>query len=207
MIDKLFPGRDFKALLFDFDGTVADTMEVHRVAWNEALSVYGLALTLEQHHGWAGRPTRQIVELLGQLHGRELSYDDISRRKETHYMGALGGIKAIVPVLDIVRAFHGKIPMAIVTGSRRKVVTSTMRQLELEAYFDVLVCAEDYVHGKPAPDCFLMAANLLKVPPAECLVFEDAVLGIQAAHAAGMDCLRVQTHPELGHELILATPE
>ena len=64
------------------------------------------------------------------------------------------------------------------------------------------MCAEDYVNGKPAPDCFLMAARRLNVDPAECLVLEDAVLGIQAARAAGMSCLRVNEHAEFGHEVV-----
>ncbi|MES2964098.1 MAG: HAD family phosphatase [Bdellovibrionota bacterium] len=201
MIETFFPGRDFKAFLFDFDGTVADTMPVHRDAWNHALGFFDLTLTLEQHLGWAGRPTREIVSLLGELHGRELPVDEIMKHKEVYYSQAAREVKGIVPVVDVVRAAHGKIPMAIVSGSRRKPVETTLRQLAMSHYFDVLVCAEDYIHGKPAPDCFLQAAAALKADPVDCLVFEDGVLGIQAAHAAGMECLRVDTHPTLGHKL------
>lgn len=197
MIKKFFPDKDFAAFLFDFDGTVADTMPAHFAAWNKALGVYGLGLTIEQHHGWAGRPTREIVNLLSDLHKITLSPDDVARAKELHYGGSIPAVKEIVPVVDIIRASFGKIPMGIVSGSRRKQVETTLRHLELETFFDVLICAEDYVHGKPAPDGFLKAAALLHVPPEKCLVFEDANLGIQAAHAAGMDCLRVDTNHDL----------
>lgn len=205
MVKTFFPDRDFKAFLFDFDGTVVDTMPPHFQAWNKALALYELTLSREQHLGWAGRPTREIVRLLGELHGKELSYDDISRAKEEHYLNALGSVREIIPVMEIIRASHGKIPMGIVSGSRRKMVEATMKQLGLEKYFGVLVCAEDYVNGKPAPDGFLKAAALLHAAPEECLVFEDAVLGIQAAHNAGMPCLRVSER-DGAHALDLAMP-
>lgn len=206
MLKKFFPERDFAAFLFDFDGTIADTMSVHRDAWNKALGVYGLSLTLEQHLGWAGTPTRGIVKLLNELHGVELPVDEILKNKEVHYYGSLSGVKEIIPVVDIIRASHGKIPMAVVSGSRRKPVETTLAHLQLTKYFDVLVCAEDYANGKPAPDCFLRAASLLKTKAEDCLVFEDAILGIKAAHAAGMQCLRVEEHHELGHDLSLSVP-
>ncbi len=202
MIKNFFPDREFKAFLFDFDGTVADTMPVHLAAWNHALAFYGLTLTLDQHHGWAGRPTREIVKLLSDAHKIQLPVDEILKNKETHYMQSLPAVKAIVPVFDIIQASYGKIPMAIVSGSRRKPVETTLRQIGLTKYFDHLVCAEDYVHGKPAPDCFLQAAAFYKVEPKDCLVFEDAILGIRAAEAAGMEVLRVHVASNDSHTLI-----
>ena len=201
MIEKLFPDRRFAALLFDFDGTVADTMGVHFDAWNQALKVYGKQLTLEQHHGWAGRPTREIVRLLSAHHGIEISEELILKEKEVAYFSSFANIKEIVPIMDIVRAYFGKLPMAIVSGSRHAPVEKTLGQLGLTKYFSPLICAEDYVKGKPAPDCFLMAAQKLNVAPADCLVFEDGELGIQSAHSAGMACVRVSEHPTLGHHL------
>lgn len=204
MIKTFFPDRDFAAFLFDFDGTIADTMPVHRVAWNQALGVYGLSLTLEQHLGWAGTPTRGIVKLLNELHNVNLPVDEILKNKEVHYNSSLSGIKEIVPVVEIIKANYKKIPMAVVSGSRRRPVETTLAHLNLTHYFDLLVCAEDYTKGKPAPDCFLKAAQDLNVKPEDCLVFEDAELGIAAAHAAGMQCLRVSEHAELGHDLALS---
>ncbi|RYZ65786.1 MAG: HAD family phosphatase [Proteobacteria bacterium] len=202
MPKKFFPDRDFKAFLFDFDGTVADTMPVHFAAWNHALSFYKLNLTLEQHRGWAGRPTREIVDLLSDVHKVALPAEEILKNKEIYYLKSGADVKAIVPVMEIIKAAHGKIPMAIVSGSRRKPVQSTLDQLGISHFFKLLVCAEDYVNGKPAPDCFLQAAAALGADPKDCLVFEDGVLGIQAAHAAGMECLRVgETDP---HELSIS---
>lgn len=201
MLKPFFPDRDFAAFLFDFDGTVADTMPAHLDAWNHALGFYDLTLTKEQHLGWAGRPTREIVRLLSELHGVDLSLDDIMKNKEVHYSKALPQVKVIVPVFDIIKAAHNKIPMAVVSGSRHKPVETTLDLLNMRHYFDLLICAEDYVHGKPAPDCFLKAAEILKVKPEDCLVFEDGLLGIQAARSAGMECLRIEPHPEDGHRI------
>jgi HAD superfamily hydrolase (TIGR01509 family) len=199
MLERYFPKQTFKAFLFDFDGTIADTMPAHLEAWNQALKIYNLTLTREQHLEWAGRPTRQIVELLNQKHGTKIEPDIFVKAKETDYLASISQVRAINSVVDIIKHYHGKIPMAVVSGSRHKPVEMTLAQLQLAHYFDVLVCAEDYVRGKPDPDCFLLAAEKLKVKPAECLVFEDASLGIESAKRAGMACIRVTDQHELAN--------
>lgn len=191
MLNKYFPQREFKALLFDFDGTIADTMPAHLDAWNKALKVYNLTLSREQHLGWAGRTTRQIVEMLNQIHGTSISPEAFSLAKEGDYLSSIPNVKAIPSVVEIIKHYKGQLPMAVVSGSRHKPVEMTLDHLALRDSFDVLVCAEDYVNGKPAPDCFLLAAKMMNVDPKECLVFEDAVLGFESAHAAGMTCLKV----------------
>lgn len=200
MIEKFFPNRQFDAFLFDFDGTVADTMPVHFTAWNKALGLYHLSLTIEEHHGWAGRPTREIIRLLSELHKKELPVDEILLHKHKHYMSSLREVKAIVPVVEIISASYGKIPMAVVSGSRRPAIEAALEHLGMPHFFEFIVGAEDYVNGKPSPDCFLHAAKLLNVEPEGCLVFEDANLGIQAAKAAGMEYLRISVHGD-GHQI------
>lgn len=204
MVRRYFPDKEFAAFLFDFDGTVADTMPAHLSAWNQALRVYGLTLSPEQHMEWAGRPTREILELLGRKHHIDLPVEEFLAKKESHYLDAISGVRPIMPVVEIIRASHGKRPMAVVSGSRRKPIEATLQQLGLAPYFSLIVAAEDYAKGKPAPDCFLQAAKKLNVRPEDCLVFEDANLGIEAAHAAGMLCLRVVENEELGHSLVLS---
>ncbi|WP_413557399.1 HAD family hydrolase [Bdellovibrio sp. HCB209] len=199
MLKTYFPNQDFKALLFDFDGTVADTMPAHLGAWNKALNKYDLSLSREQHQAWAGRPTHRIVEMMNELHGTSINPQQFVAEKEVHYLASLNEVSTIASVMDVIKHYHRQIPMAIVTGSRRKIVELTMNQLNLQPYFDLLVCAEDYTQGKPAPDCFLLAANKFGTDPKDCLVFEDAVLGIQAAHTAGMDCLKVIEDFSLSH--------
>ena len=191
MLKHYYPNQEFKGLLFDFDGTVADTMGAHLVAWNKGLSAYNLTLSREQHLAWAGRPTYNIVALLNEMHNTQIPVEQFLKDKEAHYLSSLHEVKAIEPVVEVIKHYHGKIPMAIVTGSRRKMINITLEHLNLASYFDLLVCAEDYKNGKPAPDCFLQAAEKLNLEPTDCLVFEDALLGVEAALNAGMDCLRL----------------
>ena len=81
--------------------------------------------------------------------------------------------------------------MAIASGGHRELVEATLNALEIIDMFDTVVCAEDYERGKPAPDPFLEAARRLGVPPGDCLVFEDSPTGVEAARAAGMECVFV----------------
>lgn len=197
MLERFFPKQEFKALLFDFDGTVADTMPTHLDAWNRALKLYNLTLSKEQHLEWAGRPTQQIVQLLNEKHGTQISPTDFLKEKEVEYFANIKTVRAIDSVVEIIKFYDGKVPMAIVSGSRHKPVETTLEHLGLSKYFQTLVCAEDYVKGKPDPDCFLQAAQLLKVAPADCLVFEDGHLGIESARRAGMACIKVTEKFEL----------
>ncbi|MGZ3748603.1 MAG: HAD family hydrolase, partial [Pseudobdellovibrionaceae bacterium] len=155
MLKKYFPEREFKALLFDFDGTVVDTMGAHLKAWNKALADYELTLSREQHLAWAGRPTRMIVQLLNEMHKIEISIEEFLKEKEFHFFSSLHEVKEINSVMEIVKHYRGTLPMAVVTGSRRAAVENTLAHLGLGGYFNQLVCAEDYTHGKPAPECFL----------------------------------------------------
>jgi HAD superfamily hydrolase (TIGR01509 family) len=191
MLKKYFPENDYKALLFDFDGTVADTMGAHLKAWNTGLANYGLTLSREQHLAWAGRPTCIIVQLLNEMHKIDIPMDQFLKEKEFHFFASLHEVKEIASVVEIVKHYHDTLPMAVVTGSRRAAVERTLSYLGLTNYFQQLVCAEDYTHGKPAPDCFLLGASLLGVDPKDCLAFEDAPLGVEAAKKAGMRCLHV----------------
>jgi len=197
MLKKYFPQHEFKALLFDFDGTVADTMPAHLRAWNISLAAYDLTLSREQHFSLAGRPTRMIVEMLNEMHKVEIAIDEFLAEKEIHFFSSLHEVKEITPVVNIVKHYHGKLPMAVVTGSRRTPVEKILAHLNLTRYFDQLVCAEDYKNGKPAPDCFLIGASRLGIDPNDCLAIEDAPLGIESATKAGMNCLLVNDRHEL----------
>jgi HAD superfamily hydrolase (TIGR01509 family) len=95
-------------------------------------------------------------------------------------------VTVITPVVEIVRRYAWKLPMAVATGGSRGVVTKTLKALGLLDYFQTLVTADDVKHGKPAPDIFLEAARRLGVPPELCVGFEDAELGLQSIRAAGM---------------------
>jgi HAD superfamily hydrolase (TIGR01509 family) len=185
------PAGDFHAYLFDCDGTIADSMPLHYNAWKQALAEWNCIYPEDLFYAWGGKPVRKIIADLNAMHGLAMPVDILSARKEALYLVQLPQLKAIPPVLEQVLAQYGKLPLAVVSGSRRDSVVGSLTALGILDKFDTLVCAEDYVHGKPAPDAFLLGAKRLNVEPSKCLVFEDTDLGIQAATAAGMLSVRV----------------
>jgi len=180
------PPGDFHAYLFDCDGTVVDSMPLHYIAWKETLAEWNCSFDEALFYSWGGRPVTDILTSLNQMNGLNMPIEEVARRKEKMYHEQLDSLQAIPEVVEHVEDGHGRIPMAVVSGSRRSSVVNSLSRLNLLDRFQTLVCAEDYQNGKPAPDGFLLAAERLGVEPKNCLVFEDTEMGIQAATAAGM---------------------
>jgi len=175
-----------EGLVFDCDGTIADTMPLHYQAWLAALGEYGVELPEAIFYDLAGIPTPRIVEILNERHGHQMPPQETAARKDFLYEQMIPKATEIAPVMDIVRQYYGKLPMAVATGGSRGVVTKTLNALGLMHYFQTLVTADDVLHGKPAPDIFLEAARRIGVPPDRCCGFEDAELGLQSIRSAGM---------------------
>lgn len=190
------PPGNFRAYLFDLDGTIADTMPQHYKAWTAALAMHGAALSEEQFYEWGGVPPLRVAQLLKERAGYAFDPEDLVADKEARFLAGVADVQPVASVLAHIVEAHGRIPLAIVSGSPRDNVERTLAVLGLSDRFAVTVCAEDYREGKPAPEPFLTAASLLGVAPADCLVFEDADAGIASAQAAGMRWVRVpQTVP------------
>jgi HAD superfamily hydrolase (TIGR01509 family) len=139
-----------------------------------------------------GKPTAQILEMLRDEYG--LKVDDVhstAQRKEEYFLELIQEVKPIEAVVQIARQWYGIKPMAVASGGFRRQIELTLDALGIRSLFNTVVCVEDYARGKPFPDPFLEAARRLKVSPSECVVFEDSVLGLQAAAAAGMECVFV----------------
>lgn len=185
------PAGTFRAYLFDCDGTIVDSMPLHYVAWNKTLAEWNCPFPEELFYAWGGRPVRDIIASLNEQHGLNMPVDAVAHRKEGLYHDQLPELQAIDEVVEHIEAQHGRIPLAVVSGSRRSSVVGSLSALNLLNKFETLVCAEDYTNGKPAPDAFLLAAERLGIEPEACLVFEDTEMGIQAATAAGMASVRV----------------
>jgi HAD superfamily hydrolase (TIGR01509 family) len=174
------------------DGTIADSMPLHYIAWKQALAEYGCPLFPEPlFYSWGGMPVREIVATLNQRHGLTMPIEEVAHRKEGLYYELLPKLTAVPEVLEQIEAAHKRIPFAVVSGSTRESVTKSLEILNLLDKFDVLVCAGDYTKAKPDPEPFLLAAKKLNVVPESCLVFEDTAMGIQAATAASMQSVRI----------------
>ncbi len=186
------PEGSFKAYLFDCDGTIADSMPLHYIAWTRALTEYGCAaLNEELFYSLAGMPVGDVVVLLNQRDGLAIPVAEFAARKEELYYENIHKLQAVQEVLEHIHASHGSIPFAVVSGSTRESVERSLSALGILNLFDILVCAGDYQRGKPDPEPFLLAAERLGVAPGDCLVFEDADIGIRAATAAGMASVRI----------------
>jgi HAD superfamily hydrolase (TIGR01509 family) len=185
------PDGPFKAYLFDCDGTIADSMPLHYVAWNKTLSKWGCEFSEELFYAWGGMPVAEIIATLNKQQGLTMPVEDISKLKEALYYEVLPELKAVPEVLEHIEASHGHIPFAVVSGSTRESVTASLKLLGVLDKFDTLVCAGDYTKSKPDPEPFLIAAERLGVAPEDCLVFEDTEMGIQAATAAGMPSVKI----------------
>jgi HAD superfamily hydrolase (TIGR01509 family) len=196
---KLPPGL-FSAYLFDCDSTIADSMPLHYLAWKKALGEWNCEFDEERFYEWGGMPIAEIVSTLNERHGLSMPVEVVSARKESLYYELLPQLKAVPEVLEHIEAQHGRIPFAVVSGSTRESVTSSLATLKLLDRFDAMVCAGDYEKSKPDPEPFLLAAARLGVAPQGCLVFEDTEMGIQAATAAGMASVKVPPPWERGAE-------
>jgi len=181
----------FKAYLFDCDGTIADSMPLHYVAWSKALSEWNCEFSEDLFYAWGGMSVAEIIATLNRERGLNIPVAAISKRKEELYLETLPQLKAVPEVLEHIDASYGKIPFAVVSGSTRDSVTSSLQALKILDKFEALVCAGDYQKSKPHPEPFLVAAKKLGVAPEDCLVFEDADMGIQAARAAGMASVKI----------------
>ncbi len=188
------PSGNFRAYLFDLDGTVADSMPLHLISWQQAAREFGADFPEDLFWQWGGIPLPRTVEMLNERFGYTMDPKTVIHRKEQLYLTMLDQVHPIANVAAHVAKQHGHLPMAIVSGSPRLTIERTLEALHMADCFQAIVAAEDYTQGKPHPEPFLTAARLLHVPPGDCLVFEDADAGIQSAKAAGMQWVRVPAH-------------
>lgn len=194
------PKSDYKALIFDLDGTLVDSMPAHFKAWCAALADQGQAGVFPEDvfYAMGGRPTRDIVEIINGEQGLRLNADRVASAKKLHYLKHfLSEVELLPSVAAVVKENRGKVPMAIATGSSREVAEKTLQILGISDWFDEVVSGNEVAKGKPAPDVFLEAASRLGVKPEDCVVFEDARSGIIAAREAGMEVVVVPTHLHL----------
>ena len=188
--------RGARGVIFDMDGVLIDSGAHHREAWRVLLEELGAAPAQPDY--WRltiGRPGNEAVPL---LLGRELPWSEARRladKKRGHYLRlARQGLPAVRGVAAFIETLEAcEIPRAVATSASRFDVDRLLGRLGLRDRFDVVVAAEDVRFGKPDPEVYLRAAAGLAVEPAGCLVFEDSVVGVQAARSAGMRVIGVAT--------------
>jgi beta-phosphoglucomutase family hydrolase len=177
-----------KGLIFDLDGTLADTMPYHFRSWKIACQKFGANIDtafLRKHTGSPGWLIADEIikkcKLTGRVTSTQIIEEKLNEFNKDHHL-----IKPIIPVLEIVKKYHGKLPMAVGTGGHRNAVERTLEITDTRKYFDIIITANDVKNFKPHPETFLKCAELMGIQPVDIEVFEDGDQGIEAAKTAGM---------------------
>jgi HAD superfamily hydrolase (TIGR01509 family) len=168
-------------------------MPAHYLAWQEILRPYGIPFPEDRFYSMGGMPTTKILERLFAEAGKPLDVERLCQAKEDAFVARIGEIRPIEKVVAVARAGLHNTPMAVASGGYRQLVDKTLQQIGVLDWFPVRVTAEDTVRHKPEPDVFLEAARRLGVQPADCVVYEDTDLGIEAARRAGMRWVDIRT--------------
>jgi len=181
-----------KGVIFDCDGTLADTMPLHWRAWQVIAARHRLHLPIERFYALGGVPSRDILKMLSVEQGVALDHHAVAHEKEAEYLPLIAQVEPINTVVGVAREFHGKIPLAVASGGTLKIIGQVLDHLGIRHLFDSIVTSEDVVNQKPAPDIFLEAARRIGVLPQYCRAYEDTDLGMKAIRAAGMEAVDVR---------------
>ncbi len=196
MKNKILVDPKAKALIFDCDGTLVDSMPLHMKAWEEAVTNSGLRFDYDFFFSRKGIPSRQIMSEYCKQNSSDVDVEKVIDEKNNIYRRGLKTVGPLEPVVAVVQEFKDKMPMAVVSGERKINVHESLTNIGIIDLFPIIITADDPFKPKPAPDKFLEAARLLNVKPEFCQVFEDGDSGIEAATKANMIITDVRPYLE-----------
>ena len=181
-----------EGIVFDCDGTLADTMPLHWQAWRVIAERHRFHFPEDRFYSLGGVPSRDILQMLRLEQKLSINPIAVALEKEQAYLPLLPQVRPIHAVVEIARENHGIIPLAVASGGTKVVIELVLRHLGIRELFAAVVTSEDVTKQKPAPDIFLEAARRIGVDARFCRGYEDTELGIQAIRAAGMHAIDVR---------------
>ncbi|MFW5811686.1 MAG: HAD family hydrolase [Alkalispirochaetaceae bacterium] len=183
-----------EALIFDMDGTLVDSTEVHFAAWFQTLASAGIELDRQTFRRLYGKSNAGIIREMEESYGRDLSDLNLASKKDHYFSRNVTMVMPNRPVVEVAEQYHRRLPLAVATNEGSGIANMVLRALGLESLFELLVSAEEVENPKPAPDLFILCAGRLGVRRETCHVFEDSDYGIEAARAAGMSVTDVRAY-------------
>lgn len=184
--------KEIKGLIFDCDGTLANTMPLHWRAWQIVTERHDLDFPENRFYALGGVPSRDILKMLSEEQRRPLDHIAVAHEKENAYLPLMEAVEPIHAVVEIARSNFGKIPLAVASGGTEPIINQVLEQLKIRQFFAAVVTSEMVKNQKPAPDIFLEAARRIGVEPQYCRAYEDTDLGLQAIRSAGMEAVDVR---------------
>jgi len=185
---------NIKALIFDCDGTLVDTMPLHMEAWKKAFEMNGRAFPYDFIDSIKGTPLPEIVQMYNEKFNDDLDFEKVAKYKSDLTHESIKKAKPIKPVVDVALKNKNLMPMSVASGGSKYNVHSSLISAGIINLFSPILTSQDKIPGKPNPDIFLECAMQMNVAPEDCLVFEDGDLGIEAAKRAGMQFVDVRKH-------------
>lgn len=194
--DKIEVQPGVEGLIFDCDGTLADTMPLHLQAWCRTFEDYGLACPKSLIYELTGMPAEKIVGVYNERFGTALDARRFAVQKNRRARVLLPRARPLRPVVDVASAYRRAMPMAVASGGSRQNVTLTLSAIGILDWFQVVITSDETVPPKPDPAIFIEAARRMGVMPSKCQVFEDGEVGLEAAGRAGMIAVDVRPYLE-----------
>jgi len=191
-VNKIIIKEDVKALIFDCDGTLVDSMPLHMSTWKESFKFFNEKFDYSYLYSLKGMREIEIIGLYNKKFRTNINAEEMISKKHDFFLKNINNIKPIEAVVDIAKEYFSKLPLAVVSGSVREIVQKELEVVGILNLFQLILTGSDLFKPKPEPEIFIEAARGLNVLPQQCLVFEDADTGIEAAEKAGMKSIDVR---------------